>query len=61
MPHTFREKGFEQWMFTAVHGKRQVSMQDVIVLVHKPTYIIGHCACIVPQSESKNKKGQLFQ
>jgi hypothetical protein len=54
MPLTFREKGFEQWMLAAIHGKRQVSMQNVIVLVHKPTYIIGHCACIMSQSANKS-------
>jgi hypothetical protein len=60
MPLTFREKWFEKWMLTAIHGKRQVSMQNVIVLVHKPTYIIGHCACIVSESASKNHKDKYF-
>jgi len=36
-------------MLTTIHGKREISVQNVIVLVYKPAYIICHCACIVLQ------------
>jgi hypothetical protein len=43
-------------MLTTIHSKRQISVQYVIVLVYKPTYIICHCACIVSQPANEECK-----
>jgi hypothetical protein len=48
-------------MLTTIHGKREISVQYVIVLVYKPTYIICHCACIVFQPAIEDCKKMPFK
>lgn len=39
---TFRKESLHETVFTLVHGLRQMTEQQVIVLVQKSIYFVGH-------------------